>query len=360
MIDNTNRTALVTGATSGLGFEAAAQLAEAGYAKVTITGRDTGRADEARERLVARTGREVFDTVAVDLNQTQSVAAAVEALAERGGEIDFLLLNAGMVAGNELMRTDEGIEVTAASSLVGHHQLTMGLLAHHLLSGTARIVIAGSEAARGDVPTFNPVDLTQLAAEHYSGDIVAAAEAMLRYEAPVKYKPATAYANAKLFVAYWAADLARKLPEGMTVNAVSPGSAPDTDAGRNANFFMRNIMMPFFRIVPGMSAPVSTAAGRYVEAADYSDAVSGRFFASAPKKMTGPLHEVELPHINDRQSQEGAWSAIVSVSGGVDTQWRPEARRDTGGVAPRRHPTCRHQTKDAPGAVQDESAICRR
>ena len=254
----------------------------------------------------------------MDLNKADSVATAVATLAERGDQIDFLLLNAGMVAGSELVLTEEGIEITAASSLIGHHQLTMGLLDRGLLGGRARIVIAGSEAARGDVPTFNPTDLAQLAEEGYSGDRGAAAEALLRHDAPLKYKPATAYANAKLLVAYWAAELSRRLPAGMTVNAVSPGSAPDTDAGRNANFFMRNIMMPFFRIVPGMSAPVSTAAGRYVEAAGYSEEVTGAFFASAPKKMTGPLHRVDLPHINDQKIQEGAWQAIVSVSGGVD------------------------------------------
>jgi NAD(P)-dependent dehydrogenase (short-subunit alcohol dehydrogenase family) len=310
--------ALVTGATSGLGFEAAAQLAEAGYARVTITGRSSEKAEAARDRLIERTGRDVFETVALDLNTPRSVNAAVAELAEQGQKIDFLLLNAGMVAGNELIKTGEGIEITAASSLIGHHQLTMQLLGQDLLGEQARIVIAGSEAARGDVPTFNPVDLPQLAAEHYDGDLAAAAEALIRHEAPLKYKPATAYSNAKLFVAYWSAELARKLPEGMTVNTVSPGSAPDTDAGRNANFFMRNIMMPFFKLMPGKSATVSEAAGRYLEVAGYSREVSGEFFASAPKKMIGPLHKVELPHVRDRQSQEGTWSAVVEVAGGMD------------------------------------------
>ncbi len=39
MTDTTNRTALATGATSGLGFEAAAQFAAAGYGNVVVTGR---------------------------------------------------------------------------------------------------------------------------------------------------------------------------------------------------------------------------------------------------------------------------------------------------------------------------------
>jgi len=316
--NNTNKTALVTGATSGLGFEAAAQLAESGYANVTITGRTVQKAEAARTELAARTGRDVFETLQLDLGNPASVQNAARELASRGKRIDFLLLNAGMVGGNDLVKTDEGIEITSASSLIGHHQLTMQLLEGSLLCDHARIVIAGSEAARGDVPTFNPVELPAFAAEHYDGDLAAAAEGLMRYDGPLKYKPATAYANAKLFVAYWSAELARKLPKGMTVNAVSPGSAPDTNADRNANFFMRRIMLPFFKVMPGMSAPVSEAAGRYLEASVYTEQVNGEFFASAPKKMTGALHKVELPHVQDTASQEATWSAIVTVAGGID------------------------------------------
>ena len=110
--NNTHKTALVTGATSGLGFEAAAQLAESGYAAVTITGRSEHKAEEARSRLVARTGQDVFETLALDLNAPQSVGNAAEELVRRGRKVDFLLLNAGMVSGSDLVRTDEGIEIT--------------------------------------------------------------------------------------------------------------------------------------------------------------------------------------------------------------------------------------------------------
>ena len=314
--NNTYKSALVTGATSGLGFEAAAQLAESGYARITITGRSIEGAEAARAELVTRTGR-IFDTLALDLDKPKSVQDATAELADRGEKFDLLLLNAGMVSGGELLRTGEGVEVTHAP-LIGHHLLTMGLLEHGLLSDQARIVIAGSEAARGDVPMMNPVDLPDFAAKYYEGDLASAAESLIRSEGPLKYKPMTAYTNAKLFVAYWSAALARKLPAGMTVNAVSPGSALSTNADRNANFLMRFIMIPIIRLVPGMSAPVSAAASRYIEAAEYSEQVNGEFFASAPKKMIGQLHRVQLPHVLDRDSQEATWTAIVRVAGGVE------------------------------------------
>ncbi|MEA2001357.1 MAG: SDR family NAD(P)-dependent oxidoreductase, partial [Actinomycetota bacterium] len=136
---NTNKTALVTGATSGLGFEAAAQLAESGYSRVTITGRSVDKAEAARTRLTARTGRDVFETLQMDLGKPGSVQIAATELASRGQKIDFLLLNAGMVSGSDLVKTDEGIEITSASSLIGHHQLTMQLLDDKLLCDHARI-----------------------------------------------------------------------------------------------------------------------------------------------------------------------------------------------------------------------------
>jgi NAD(P)-dependent dehydrogenase (short-subunit alcohol dehydrogenase family) len=318
MPDNAYKTAIVTGATSGLGLEAAAQLSEAGYARVTVTGRTEESAGSAREQLIARTGRDIFETLALDLDKPKSVGEASRELVRRGQKVDFLLLNAGMVSGSELVKTDEGIEITSASSLIGHHQLTMQLIEDDLFSDRAHIVIAGSEAARGDVPTFKPVDLSEFADEKYSGDMAVAAEALLRYDPPLKYKPTTAYSNAKLFVAYWSAELARRLPTGMTVNAVSPGSAPDTDASRNSNFFMKRILLPFFKVMPGRAATIPVAAGRYIEASDYPEQVTGQFFASAPKKLTGDLHKVDLPHVTDRRSQAAAWDAIVEVAGGVD------------------------------------------
>ena len=145
------------------------------------------------------------------------------------------------------------------------------------------------------------------------GDLVAAAEGLIRGEG-MPYKPSTAYANAKMFVAWWAAELGRRLPEGMSVNAVSPGSAPDTDAGRNANLFMKYVLIPVFKYVPGQSQSIEVAARRYLEVADRSD-VTGAFFASAPKKVTGAIEVVDLPHLTDEEGQHAGWEAVALVSG---------------------------------------------
>lgn len=318
---NSTKTALVTGATSGLGFEAAIHLAADGYGRVIVTGRSIERALAAATAMAERAGSDVFQPLVLDLNSTKSVDAATAELTRARHQISALLLNAGVMGGSQLVHTSENVEITYASSLIGHHQLTMRLLGADLIAPNARIVIAGSEAARGDVPTFTPVDLPSYAAKHFDSDLELAATSLIRHDGPLKYKPAAVYATAKLFVAWWASALAEQLPEGTTVNAVSPGSAPGTDAGRNANFFMRRIMMPVMKAMPkrlGVAAPVAVAAERYTDATKFGPEVTGKFFASAPKKMTGPLHEVDLPHVNDRNSRDAAWAATVGVGEYVD------------------------------------------
>lgn len=56
----------------------------------------------------------------------------------------------------------------------------------------------------------------------------------------------------------------------------------------------------------------------YLQAADFGPEVSGEFFASAPKKMIGPIEVMKHEHFHDQTNQEAAWQAVVKVAGGVD------------------------------------------
>jgi hypothetical protein len=219
-----------------------------------------------------------------------------------------------LVGGKKRVLTAAGAEASQAP-LIGHHQLTVGLLRANLLSPNARIVISGAEPARGDVPLFSFTDVAAFAAKHCQGDRTAAVEALLRNGPNVKYVPNRAYADAKLIIAWWVAALARRLPSGMAVYAVSPGSAPDTKAVRNASAALKWLMIPLVKLIPGMSQTPETAARRYLQASEFGTDVSGQFFASAPKKITGPIEAMRYPHFRDRANQEAAWQAVVNVSG---------------------------------------------
>ena len=306
--------ALVTGTTSGLGYAAARALAGEGWREIIVTGRSLARAQETGAQLAAETKTQIFTPLELELDAPVSVQSALAALVKRGQPVDFLLLNAGWIGGKERVLTAAGIEATQAP-LIGHHQLTVGLLRANLLSPNARIVIAGSESARGDVPLFSYTDVAALAARQHQGDRSAAVKALLRSGPNVKYEPNRAHSDAKLIVAWWAAALARRLPPGIAVYAVSPGSTPDTKGLRNAGPALKWLMVPLMKLIPGMSHSPETAAHRYLQASEFGTDVSGQFFASAPKKFTGPIEAMRHPHLHDRTNQDAAWQAVVEVSG---------------------------------------------
>ena len=281
---------------------------------LSSAGRSQPGVDEGVNRLKAETGTQNFTGIALDLNSSASVKKALAALVKRGAPIDFLLLNAGLMPGKERVVTSENIESSQAP-LIGHHQLTMGLLKAGLLAADARMVITGAEPARGDVPMFKYTDLAAFAAKEYKGDRVSAIEAILRSSLNVKYNPNTAYTDAKVFIAWWVAALARKIPANMAVYAVAPGAAPDTQAIRHLGFVMKHVMMPIVKLIPGMSHSVDEGAKRYLAASKFGVDVSGKFFCSPPKKMTGPIEIMCHEHLHDRVNQDALWRAVVKVSG---------------------------------------------
>jgi NAD(P)-dependent dehydrogenase (short-subunit alcohol dehydrogenase family) len=306
--------ALVTGATSGLGDAAARLLAREGWQEIIVTGRSLAAAQQAAARLAAENKTVIITALALDLDKPSSVQSALAELAKRGRPIDLLLLNAGMVPGKARVITAAGIEASQAP-LIGHHQLTVGLLRARLLSPNARIVIASAEPARGGVPMFKYTDVPAFAARCFRDDQTAAVEALIRNGPHVKYAPNTAYADAKLIVAWWVAALARRLPSGMAVYAVSPGASNATNVARNAGLLLKYLMIPIVNLIPGMNQTPETAARRYLQASEFGTDVSGQFFASAQGKFSGPMEVQRHPHLHDGANQEAAWQAVVKVSG---------------------------------------------
>jgi hypothetical protein len=138
-------------------------------------------------QIAAETKTQVFTLLELERDAPSSVQSALAGLVKRGWPIDCLLLNAGLIGGKERVLTAAGIEA-AQAPLIGHHQLTGGLVRANLLSQNARIVIAGSQSAPGDIPLFGFTDVAALAAKPHRGDRSAAVEALLRSGTSVKYE----------------------------------------------------------------------------------------------------------------------------------------------------------------------------
>ena len=101
-IDLTGRVALVTGSTRGIGRAIATALASAG-ARVAVTGRDQGKADDAAAEIAEATGVEVRG-YAADVSEVTQATALVERVEKDFGQLDILVNNAGLTRDNLLMR----------------------------------------------------------------------------------------------------------------------------------------------------------------------------------------------------------------------------------------------------------------
>lgn len=142
--DLTGRTAVVTGANSGLGFHTALELARRG-ARVTLAVRDPDRGAAALARLTDQVPGATAVLGALDLADLASVRAFADAYAEEG--LDLLVNNAGIMA-VPLRRTVDGFESQLATNHLGHFALTGLLLPRLLAHPGARVVTVTSEVHR--------------------------------------------------------------------------------------------------------------------------------------------------------------------------------------------------------------------
>ena len=136
-----SRNILLTGGSSGIGFEAATLLLQAGH-YLTIPCRDGTTAALLRQRLSDK-----IDTPSCDLADLSSIGRCAEALLAKGEPIDTLVLNAGLQYSGmvEPRWSAQGFELTIAVNHLGHQALLQQLLPLLIRSKAPRLVITASE-----------------------------------------------------------------------------------------------------------------------------------------------------------------------------------------------------------------------
>ena len=137
--------AIVTGASSGIGFGCATKLAEAGMA-VLGTGRDADRLAEL-EKAIGDPAR--VATVALDLTSDDAPQRIVDAAVERFGRIDFLINNAGVGSPKPLHETDdESLDYFLGLMLRAPFRLAREAIVH-MQSGSAIVNVTSTFAVVG-------------------------------------------------------------------------------------------------------------------------------------------------------------------------------------------------------------------
>jgi NAD(P)-dependent dehydrogenase (short-subunit alcohol dehydrogenase family) len=213
------RTVVVTGASAGLGYQAALQLAAAGH-RVVLATRDPEKARAAEHGIRSVVPGASLGHVHVDLADLDSVRAAADALST-SGPVHAVLNNAGVVGSRERRSTAQGHELQIGTNHLGHFAWT-GLVLPLLQATGGRVVHLGSIAHR-----WAALDRSDpLGAGSYNG-----------------YRQ---YARSKLAVMLFGFELARRLADagsavssvvahpGLALESLTQGSAPGAGAGAGA------------------------------------------------------------------------------------------------------------------------------
>ena len=144
--DQTGRLAVVTGANSGTGKEAARRLAAAG-ARVVLAVRTPAKGEQARAEILARHPRARLEVRRIDLADLASVREFAERLTDDGTPLDLLLNNAGVMAPPTRMTTADGFELQFGSNFLGPLALTVRLLPLLLAAPSPRVATMSSGTA---------------------------------------------------------------------------------------------------------------------------------------------------------------------------------------------------------------------
>jgi NAD(P)-dependent dehydrogenase (short-subunit alcohol dehydrogenase family) len=256
------KTALVTGASDGLGLETSVTLARAG-ARVILLGRNPQKTAAAAAEIRRRSGSTALDIVRCDLAYQAEIRRAASAIAALTPRLDILVNNAGTVNVKRLLTAD-CIERTFAVNHLAYYLLTRLLLDLIVRSAPARIVNVASHAH-----FHGTLDLDDLGFAH-------------------GYQILRAYARSKLCNVLFTRELARRLDgTGVTVNALHPGDVA-TNIWSGAPSWTRPIFALAKRLV---MIPPEQGAGRITHLAMSPD-VEGRtglYFEKDQPQPPAPL-----------------------------------------------------------------------
>lgn len=144
--DLTDRTIVVTGATSGLGAATTIALATR-HAHVVLAARDAERAAAVMDRIRARHRRASLEHLPLDLADLSSVRVAARTLLDRHASVDRIVANAGIMA-VPLRRTVDGFELHLGVNHLGHFAFVGQVLPALLAATDGRVVTISSAMHR--------------------------------------------------------------------------------------------------------------------------------------------------------------------------------------------------------------------
>lgn len=290
--NQSGKLALVTGATGGLGFETALELARAG-ATVVLTGRNPAKGESALQRIHAQVPAARISYENLDLSTLANVEAFANDFSSRHEQLDILVNNAGVMAPPKRQTTSEGFELQFGTNYLSHFALTARLLPLLIAAPAGRVVPLASVAARQ-----GKIDFDNLQSER-------------------SYSPMTSYSQTKLACLMFGLELQRRSDAnswGIASITAHPGVAR-TELVNNgmgeasAAGFVR-------RFLPGLFQPVPQGALPTLFAATDRQAKPGGYYGPQGFfEMRGEVGEANVPAAAlDRTVAARLWDVSQELS----------------------------------------------
>ena len=252
------RTCLITGATDGIGKEAAVELAKKGCNLILI-----GRNKEKGEKVVEQI-RKVADSYVdidyftADLMLMKEVSRVADEVSRKYPKIDVLLNNVGAYFAFRGL-TEEGFERTFALNHLGYFLMTKKLLPLVEKSNYKRIVNVSSSAHYGIDFEF----------DNLNGE--------------KKYSGFDIYKKSKLANVMFTYELAKRVKDkGITANCLHPGFV-STNFGKNNNFLWRNVIRVAMWLT-AINVKDGAKTSIHLACSDEVKDITGRFFANCEVK----------------------------------------------------------------------------
>lgn len=268
-IDLSGKLAVVTGCTSGIGFETMRVLALRG-AYVVGTSRSLERAQAACNRVIG-----ITTPVELELADPESIIRCADSIRSMNSPLDILVCNAGYRGGGNDRELVNGVEKHLAINHLGHFILVNRLLDRLYLSFQGRIVVVASRSSYRDAP---------------QGGILFDDLRMTR-----EYSDAMAYGHSKLANVLFALELGRLLKgTRITANSLHPGLI-NTEIDRN----VKPILQFAFAVLTGISGKSieqGAATSCFVATSKLLGSTSGRYFEDCNAfEVTGSNHLTDMP-----------------------------------------------------------------
>jgi NAD(P)-dependent dehydrogenase (short-subunit alcohol dehydrogenase family) len=293
-----NKTTLVTGGTSGIGFYTAVALARMGAA-VYITGRDASRGQDAERQMRTSAGHKNIHFLQADAATVGGNQELARCIMMETEQLHILVNNVGGLY-NDRWVTADSYEATLAMNFVGPFALTEALLPLLQKSAPARIV-----------------NVTSAGYQMWKGDLFADTQSSETYSG------FDAYNRSKYLNLLWTFALAQRAEgSGIVANALHPGTAWTSMTQSNqlrvlpANM---RLLWPVFRVLQRIGSPEKVAhTSTFLASAPEAAKITGKYFESStrPKELS--------PHVVDLAKQEKTWELATSLVREAPTAIRAE------------------------------------